>query len=392
MQKTLKDYVVKYQNGEHEALSNLIKVDNDRESGSIQLADKKLNEMLYKTKKIYSNYVDESDIEQMMLQFLVDKNEAGENIGILDKIDTTKKPAQIISYVSNSWNGFVKDKLDTLHFNDDVVTDEVSYTDGEVETKHTLYDRMAYDSWVEVGYSSSFKRFLNEIGGLENILTERQFEIMTLINTKNQNEVAELLDVSQSTVSTTLTQAYNKMKKAYISWKAIELLSSKQGKTLNETVRLFVNEINKIKKYDTTNTFNYFDYTIQFLRENSTKADFEEDIEELQINKREIGDSVIGVIIDNLRKNQFQLVGNTLEQCVNNKQESNMTQRDKDRFVLAVLKALSGHFDKTKERVTDGIELIIEQLSNRNYTFTGSQINTYQGVIRLLKKDERKVI
>src|SRR5699024_10284226 len=239
MAKTLRDYVIQYQNGEYEALSDLIQVVNDKDSSYIKLADKKLNEMLYKTKKIYSNYVDESDIEQMMLEFLVNKNEAGENIGILDKIDTTKKPSQIVNFVATSWNGFVKDKLDTLHFNDTVVTDEVNYTNSEVETRHTLYDKMAYDSWVEVGYSSSFKRFLNEIGGVENILTERRVEIMTLMNTKNQNEVAEMLDVSQSTVSTTLTQAYNKMKKAYISWKAIELLSSKQGKTLNETVRLF---------------------------------------------------------------------------------------------------------------------------------------------------------
>src|SRR5699024_5191540 len=264
MTKTLRDYAIQYQAKEHEALSKLIKVVNNKDSSYIQLSDKKLNEMLFKTKKIYANYIDESDIEQMMLQFLIDKNESGEDIGIVNKIDTTKKPSQIINYVAQSWDGFVKDKLDTLHFNDTVVTDEVNYTDGEVETRHTLYDKMAYDSWIEVGYSSSFKRFLNEIGGLENILTERQFEIMTLINTKNQNEVAEMLDISQSTVSTTLTQAYNKMKKAYISWKAIELLSSKQGKTLNETVRLFVSEMNKIKKYDTTNTFNYFDYTIQF--------------------------------------------------------------------------------------------------------------------------------
>src|SRR5699024_4412262 len=113
MAKTLRDYVIKYQNGEHEALSDLIQVVNDKDSSYIKLADKKLNEMLYKTKKIYGNYIDESDIEQMMLQFLIDKNESGEDIGILDKIDTSKKPAQIINYVAQSWNGFVKDKLDT---------------------------------------------------------------------------------------------------------------------------------------------------------------------------------------------------------------------------------------------------------------------------------------
>src|SRR5699024_2710971 len=131
MTKTLRDYAIQYQTGEYEALSKLIKVVNNKDNSYIQLSDKKLNEMLFKTKKIYSNYVDESDIEQMMLQFLIDKNESGEDIGILDKIDTSKKPAQVISYVSNSWEGFVKDKLDTLHFNDDVITDEVNYTDGE---------------------------------------------------------------------------------------------------------------------------------------------------------------------------------------------------------------------------------------------------------------------
>src|SRR5699024_12495129 len=121
MTKTLRDYAIQYQAKEHEALSNLIKVVNNKDNSYIQLSDKKLNEMLFKTKRIYSNYIDESDIEQMMLQFLVDKNEAGENIGILDKIDTTKKPSQIINYVAQSWNGFVKDKLDKLDYNDNVI-------------------------------------------------------------------------------------------------------------------------------------------------------------------------------------------------------------------------------------------------------------------------------
>src|SRR5699024_10498470 len=146
MTKTLRDYAIQYQAKEHEALSNLIKVVNNKDSSYIKLADKKLNEMLFKTKKIYGNYIDESDIEQMMLEYHVNKNESEEDIGILNKIDTTKKPSQIINYVAQSWEGFVKDKLDTLHFNDDVITDEVSYTDGEVETRHTLYDKMAYDS------------------------------------------------------------------------------------------------------------------------------------------------------------------------------------------------------------------------------------------------------
>lgn len=381
---TLKDYVVLYQEGDEEVLIDLIQLRGKDGGNKLFLNDKKLNDFLQKTLTKYQYNVDRSEIEAFMLEFLINVDEDGNKIGILDKIDTTQTPSQIVSYVSHSWNGFIKDKLSTLLFNENTTTDQSPDQEGG-EDAYSIQDNVSYSEWEEIAYDTSYERYLEVVGGLQQVLTSRQYEVTSLSSTLSQRQIAAELDIAETTVSNTMKQAHNKLKKSYTNWRALELLSSKEGKTQNDTIKSFLDEIDKITKYDQAGTFDYFSYIIDFLIENKTKDDFRLDLETLQKNKVNTGITIIGIVEDNIKRTQHNLVERVLEVYVNRKDKGIVSGQDRNRFSKAIMNSLSSHLDKNKQSITEGIESIVDTLGQRNNERLGRISNDdYKEVIKLL--------
>ena len=369
---TIKDYIIKYQktNNKQQLINDLvsyvtvIEINNDGGKDQIKqlkFNDKLMNGWLFELKQKYHN-VPRQDIEDAVLAFINESN-------VFDNTDVTRSANEIARYVRKSFFGFVGDWFaKNLHFNKNVITEQIIIDDDDDDEQElSLYGVKAYQDWLTTQYEQSYGDYLDVIGGLDKVLTKRQLDVLTMSTIMPQTEVAKRLGVTEASISKTLSEADKRLKKNYTNWKITKIMSDTSETKIFDKIKKFLEQLEAIEAVDIDGNFNYFDYTINWLKQNSTDKDFTVDFEQLHSNKIDLTLSVVDVIFDNIHKSQFQLISNVLEHRVNSFNEDvTFTKRQQERFVKAVLQAFYKYIDEVENSVKEFIETAIDNLSVRN--------------------------
>lgn len=369
--KTIKDYVVEYQNGNAKVLNKLIgfrKVRERNNNGDIDLIDrlrfndKALDYVYQNICKTFSNY-DYKDIDPIILESLF-----GEK-SIFDNIDISKSEKEILVFVSKRLTGYVQDKIkkENLHYYGNTIPEssgnETVDDDGDKNT--SLYDNAAFSQYQQISNKYSlFETFKNECcnGDVKNLLkSDDQKRLYDLLQdtTLTQEKIAKEYGSSQANVSQLKSKIEKKLNEEFLYWKALKSLDSetKPYTVINE----FLKNLSKIQTYDVTDSFDYFGYIIQFLKENynSDEEKIEFDATDLngmdKISKHQLHISVIDTVTDNIGANTYEVLSEVVFK--NNKHLELITSRKKA-FVKDVIEALHKYIDESKvgiKKVTNKI-------------------------------------
>src|SRR5699024_7834543 len=148
---------------------------------------------------------------------------------------------------------------------------------------------------------------------------------------------------------------------------------------------------------DTTNSYDYFSHVILFLKENTDKKEFQLDVEELSLNKLDVGQTVLSEILDNLHKSQYELVSNILRDFIekpNLEAQQKYSDRSRTRFTLAIIRALQETTGKIEDRATSCLQLIVDNLGTRTLNDNGNFIQEnakYNEIVDILKEPKKKL-
>lgn len=174
----------------------------------LQFADKLLNKLLQEIKLNYQNIIPREDSETMALSFLFDVDGHGNEIGILNEVDTSYDDAQIIKFVHKRFKGFIENQRKELLFNENVISESLYDPENEDDTDHafddnpySMYEQFDFNEWIEIEYSTTFSNFIKAVGGLDEILTDQQYKVLTMSNLMSQKAVADELEVSEANIS-----------------------------------------------------------------------------------------------------------------------------------------------------------------------------------------------
>jgi hypothetical protein len=281
MNKTLKDYIVDYRNGNKLALNYLIgykKVPEQNNKGDIDYInrikynDKKLQEIYFDLSKKF-NWVDNKNVEEWFLNGLYEV--------VFAKADIEKTPQEIISWVAKTLNGYIKNKIGKETDNPENVVRESfdnsnpSGEDDEQQDKIlSLYDYSAYKEYTKIEHSSVYQDFLKFVGGIENVLTKQQMKLYELMQdpTKTQDQLAVEYGSSQENINKLIAKINKSLKAKWLYYVTVKSFA-KTG--IYEKVSQFVDEFDNILEFDKTDSFDYFGRIIKFLKENYTKGEQE---------------------------------------------------------------------------------------------------------------------
>src|SRR5699024_3748418 len=135
---------------------------------------------------------------------------------------------------------------------------------------------------------------------------------------------------------------------AYLSWRTTEIMNNDNNDTI-DTIKTFLEQFNQIVDVDVSDTFDYFTYVVNFIKDNSSDEDFENDYEYLQSNKRDISLKVLDVISDYIMRSQYKLVTNVLDAHVRGLDvDKSFTKRQRERFVNAIVSAFYKYLEDVK--------------------------------------------
>lgn len=135
----------------------------------------------------------------------------------------------------------------------------------------------------------------------------------------------------------------------------------------DDTIKRFLYQFDMVVKIDTSGSFDYFTYLINWIKGNCDGRDFQVNYEYLQKNKTVVGLSVIEVIFDYIMKSQFELVSDVLGAQVRGLDDDvTFTSRQKERFTKAILQAFYKYLDEVDQSVQEFIDTAIDSLATRN--------------------------
>lgn|SRR5699024_1040609 len=358
MAKTLKDYIVEFQAGNTDVLNSLIQFnevkDGDTFVTEMRIADKALNSVLVETKRMYYYNFDSSDIDALFMRFLVDVDEAGNEKGIMYKADTSFEPQQIVNWATMRWKGFVKNEVGNVSiFNSNVVSEadvtpksDFEETDPEDDNFYisSLYDKSSMNSWLEAEYNESYVDFLDTIGGLEKLLSDKQFEILTLHHDYSKADISRMMGCSKANVTQTINSAHKAIKKSYVKWRTVQLISTNKN-TESQEITQFLDTFDRVLEVDIDDSFDYFRLVTNWIEDNSTVNN---DMSQLQANKALLDEGMDELILDNCLASQERLITKVLSDT-----DGEFTTRERDRFVNAVIGALRKYLEVEKELASD---------------------------------------
>lgn len=396
--KYIKDYIIDYKNHKdkqrlindliyYPVVEQIIQEGNKHDIRHLKFYDKLMNSWITEIKKEYLRIVSREDIEDAVTDFLATNN-------VFDNTDTSKSVNEVAFYVRKAFFGHIKTYFkNELHFDENTIMEDMTNPlekDGsdfsDDDRAYSLYECADYSNWIEVEYSTSYSKFIEAIGGLENVLTKNQLEVVTMSNIMSQREVAKRVGVSEANVSKTLTQADKRLKKSYLSWRTAEIMNDSSEIDTTKTVKTFLEQFDKIAEVDTGNTFDYFAYIVNFIKDNSTKRDFDYNYKFMQSNKIDVSLSVVDLISDYIIKSQYELVTDVLDAHVRGlDQDKTFTKRQRERFSKAIVGAFYKYLEEIEGNINEFLDVAVDNFAVRNNEkLNQNKTNDYDELIGLI--------
>lgn len=361
---SLKQYIEAFQEGNTEVLYDLISYEmrNEKnEDGKIDritrlnFKDSALNKIFYNMLLKY-HLISRQDIESWVYSCLYGDVEGR---GILYQANVKKfDDSQLISWVAKRIDGHIKNMIKKERLFDEKTIQEGRVDeDGEIGS---YYDDAAFSEWNTIESNDSvYGDFLELSGGLENLLSKKQYEVFLLLHSNTQEEVAKLLDVTQSDISQTYQAMTKRIKKAYLSFKTYQIIASDKASTLTK-IKRFKKNYEDIIQFDINDKFDYYGYVVKWLQENSDPKDYMDDYDAMQRNKPTYSLSVIDILMENIKENDRKLFAKVLNKSVIGNEEIILSSREKDKVALGVI----GAFNKYEKEVENSIEDMNDKLIN----------------------------
>ncbi|AKS37682.1 hypothetical protein NP92_04230 [Anoxybacillus gonensis] len=354
--KTLRDWIVEYRKNK-EVMSDFIVEYVEKEKNElgqwdeiryIRTQDKALNQIMKRieARYCYRNAIDKKDMNEYFLNALYE---------IFEKVDIKRSPSEIISWAGEKMNFVVIEHIRTQYDTEILSENEIVYN-TENEDEVNISDVQIYRDWLKDEDANTYKKFLKFVGGLENILSDAQFEIYTYIKSgKTQQEIAEKVNVSQQYISKTLNAALNRIKAEYLAFRTYKIIVKTNT---YQTIKTFVKYTENILEHVIDDEAMLFTYIVNFLKEND-----EDDIsiESAHENKRDINTTVIDALFDYMSEKDAKWF---IERWKGEKEVK--TQKDKQRFVRIVNKSFMQYLIKSKEALKEMSEHIVEK-GKENY-------------------------
>src|SRR5699024_1432987 len=225
---------------------------------------------------------------------------------------------------------------------------------------------LSMEEWERVEYDSPYAQFLEQTGGLQSILSSKQHDIYQALQVGTQEEVAAERGVSQQAISKTMTAGLKRVKTQYLQFKTFRALTSNTD-SIYDNITRFQKDYLNIVENDEKGNFNYYNYTINFLRDSLEKTDTTVDYESLQKNKLVDAISVLDALIDNLKQSEQALFRRVLGSSVYRDRETTLTDKEKDKFVMATLKAFKLYEKQVEEPVQGSSKTIVTRSQPDNY-------------------------
>lgn len=375
----LKDFVVEYQNGNEEVLNKLITLRMTKEQNSqgdmdtiyrLRFTDKALHNIYLDILKTYHT-LDGKDIDSYVLAAFT---------SLLDKVDTSKSPEQIVKWYRIRLNGLVQNAI-SKDYPDHIVPETLSSNneqgedDEQSESSVSRFDVAVYEQFKRIEDNSGYKEFISFIGGdVEKILSHAQRKVYRLIQNEDltQQDIATELNCSQANVNQHITALSNRIKKEYISFRTYKALAAKPDtyRKINE----FIGRYNTILKYDTTQAFDYYSLVYDFIKEEVLKNEARIEMDFLKPeqdvygyfnrNKPEYCDTVTSVLLDRCNKLTFSIV-----QGIVNGDEMKVRNSAKDKFVMDVLKIFNKYIIEINGVIKISSHHLVENRLEENNKF-----------------------
>lgn len=358
----IKQYIEEYKDGNFEVLNELIgyrQVNETNEYGTkdtvirLRFNVEALDAMYWQLLVNYKG-VDSKEMDHIINKAFFRVDDDNNVNSIFDNVDLTMPDKQILMFIRRKLDGFIKNELqkENKEYGDYITSDTVTLEDGEEVSKTDLE---SYKRFKEAdGKVEAYAGFKQYIGGIDNFLKGNQLKIYQAMQDmdKSQQDIADDMDMYQQQVSDTLKRIGNKLNKKYVEWNTLKSLSGSKNNTY-VIIKEFLHNFNRIIDFDTTDSFDYFGFVIEFLKDNH--EDDEMDMEALQGNKVDTSLTVIDVVTDYCKAKTYKV----MEQVLVN---SNITykKQDKKSFYMDVIKC----FNKYINDVGKSVEGFSSQIVN----------------------------
>jgi RNA polymerase sigma factor (sigma-70 family) len=351
--KTLKDWIVVYRENK-EVMNEFITYETVREMNEqgqydevryIRTQDKALNQIMKRIEAKYcyrkENAIDKKDINEYFLNALYE---------VFEKADIKRSPSEIISWAGDKMNFVVIEHIRTQYDIEIVSENETAYN-TENEDEVNISDVQIYRDWLKSENVNTYEKFLEFVGGLEAILSEKQYEIYTYMKSNmTQQEVAEKMGVSQQYVSKTLQSAVKRIRAEYLSFRTYRIMMKSNT---YQKVKTFVKYTENILEHVTDDEAMLYTYMMNFLREND-----EDDIsfEVAHANQKDDSTSVLDALFDYMSENDMKWFMLYLKG-----EKEATTKKEKEKFVRIVNKSFTQYLIAAEKVLKKASETIVER-------------------------------
>lgn len=372
--KELKDYIRDYKNAKNAdekdfLLQDLIATEIVRETNNIGEVDdiyylRFTDKALQKTYKgILGKFywVDRKDLDEYVLKAVYD-------LFNHDKIDLKRDSLEVLNWFRKSLLGRVKNQVTKENEKTKKNSPEHKefYDDDGEKHYSSLYDDVAEDRYIQEKNINLFDKFIDSIGGIENILSEIQYEVYCLIQNDHmtQEDIALILDCSQENISKHIKALTKRIKKEYLNFRTYRAL--RNSTNTYHKIQTFLHNYNNIIEFDHNDQFNYFGFIIKFLQENYQQG--EQNINfNIQMNSVQSPLTVLDVLIDHLRPNEQKLFKKVIEELIYYENGLILTQPEKDKVRNTVLRAFITYIKEIKQNIKDTNATIINNYDKERY-------------------------
>lgn len=332
---TYKEYPEKNRHGKNDTIKR------------VQFTDIALNK-LYEVIKNEFYFVEINDIESIFLEFVYDK--------LFNLIDITYEPKQIISFTYDKAFGFVYNKIKTIEKykqNDNkkniyISTDHLDKDDDDDDEnkRYSPFDTYQKNKWLyDIGENQFYEDFITTVGGIENLLTKKQYEIYKLLQSNyTQEKIAEIYGCSQENISKQKAKIEKELKRHYYAYRTIK---NKNNESTYNRIESFLTYYFQLNDYITDDKFDIFGFTIEFIN-----RQYQEEMSEsvnytyLHKNKRDYTVTILDVLSEYMSQTQWIKLHNHLKG-----KAIIIHNREKDRMVKYIIKAFMDYNKDITERI-----------------------------------------
>lgn len=266
--------------------------------------------------------------------------------------DFTKSDKEVGTYFYKTFVGLVHNLIIKEREKVELNDPEQIMTEGKV-SEQSRYDAAALQQYNERYVEDTFESFLDEIGSVEKLLTDKELDVYYLKQSDMlEIEIAERLNCTQQAVNKTYRRAINKIERKYKHYR-LTRIACKAPDTFT-TIANYVKSYNDILACADVDTFNFFKYTYNFLKENHRFY-----------NDRMSSYTVIDALYDNLRPHEQDLFRNVVASFDNDK--LTFTKREQGRIVMITNRIMQSHVDNTYAAIEDISNDVTHDVVNKFY-------------------------